>query len=141
MTTICWDGKSLAADRQHSIFRGDAPKIYRLDNGELFGSCGQTQDLHAVKYWLNNGGDKPKVEDGFHGIIIGVNEFHTLENKLVPVRQFSKFFAIGSGRDYAMAAMHLGKSAFEAIAVAAYFDVDTGYSCDVLSLEAEHAAQ
>lgn len=37
-----------------------------------------------------------------------------------------QYFAIGSGRDFAMAAMHLGKSAREAVAVAAHFDNNTG---------------
>lgn len=37
-----------------------------------------------------------------------------------------KQHAIGSGRDFALAAMHCGKSALEAVQIAGYFDTGTG---------------
>lgn len=37
-----------------------------------------------------------------------------------------KFHAVGSGRDYALAAMHLGLSARDAVGVAMEFDLNTG---------------
>ena len=37
-----------------------------------------------------------------------------------------KFFAIGSGRDYALAAMHLGTNSRKAVEVAIHFDNNTG---------------
>ena len=42
--------------------------------------------------------------------------------------------AVGSGRDFALAAMHLGKSAEEAVLVAAEFDPGTGNGVDTLTL-------
>jgi ATP-dependent protease HslVU (ClpYQ) peptidase subunit len=134
VTTIAWDGKVLAADAQTSIFKGSTPKIHRLKDGSVFGSCGQMQDMQAVIVWLNEGGDKPKVSDGFHAIHVKEGRLFVLEDKLIPVQYEREFFAVGSGRDYAMAAMHLGKSAPAAVAIAAIFDVDTGG--EVLVIEA-----
>lgn len=44
--------------------------------------------------------------------------------------------AIGSGRDYAMAAMFLGKTAAEAVEVACHFDTSCGNGVDVLEASA-----
>lgn len=44
-------------------------------------------------------------------------------------------FAIGSGRDFAMAAMHLGKTAKEAVEIAMHFDINTGG--DIIEFEVE----
>lgn len=126
MTTIAFDGKTLAGDTQTSMYRGAATKVHRLTDGRLYGACGQLQDAIAVLEWLEGYGEKPKVEDGFHAILIKDGECFTLENKLVKVGHGRKIFAVGSGRDFAMAAMHLGKSAREAVLVAHQFDVDTG---------------
>lgn len=136
MTTIAWDGKTLAGDRQHSMFNGSAPKIFRLKSGDLFGACGQIQDAYAVREWLD-GGEKPKVEDGFHAILIRFGELIAIENKLILMPTPRQFFAVGSGRDFAMAAMMLGKTAAEAVNIAALLDVDTGHDVDVLTIGVE----
>jgi hypothetical protein len=44
------------------------------------------------------------------------------------------FHAIGSGRDFAIAAMHLGKGAAEAVEVARTFDVYTGGVIDCVEI-------
>lgn len=138
MTTIAFDGRTLAGDTQCSMFRGNGTKAFRLKDGSLFGSCGQIQDGVAVREWLENGGEKPKVEDGFHAIVVKDGKLFSLENKLVHMEQRRAFFAIGSGRDYAMAAMFLGNTAADAVRVAHEFDVDTGD--EVTELTADHHA-
>jgi hypothetical protein len=126
VTTIAYDGLSLASDTQASMLRSTAEKIHRLKDGSLFGSCGELQDNVAVREWLEGGGEKPKVSDGFHAIHVRGGVIFTLENKLIAMKQQRDFFAVGSGRDFAMAAMHLGKTAAEAVKVSHLFDVDTG---------------
>lgn len=42
------------------------------------------------------------------------------------MRVDSAFHAVGSGRDFAIAAMHYGKSAREAVELACLYDVSTG---------------
>jgi hypothetical protein len=57
------------------------------------------------------------------------------EGTIIPARIKNRFYAIGSGSAYALAAMHLGKSPKEAVAIAALFDPGTGGPIDTLSLK------
>jgi ATP-dependent protease HslVU (ClpYQ) peptidase subunit len=45
------------------------------------------------------------------------------------------FIAFGAGRDYAMAAMHLGCDAHRAVEVACVFDTGCGMGIDTLELD------
>lgn len=56
------------------------------------------------------------------------------EGTVIPARIKNRFYAIGTGAGYAIAAMHLGKSPREAVAIAALFDPGTGGPIDVLTL-------
>lgn len=51
-----------------------------------------------------------------------------------PIRIEDEQFAIGSGRDFALAAMHLGLPAHDAVEVAAVFDNTCGNGVDMLEL-------
>lgn len=126
MTTIAYDGRSLAGDTQTSLFNDRYVKVRTLSDGRLYGACGELQDMIAVRQWLEFSGDKPKVEDGFACIVIAAGECLHYENKLVAMPVAHPHFAVGSGRDFAMAAMQLGKSAAEAITVAHALDIHTG---------------
>lgn len=134
MTTIAFDGETLASDTQSSLFRLRVRKICRLPDGRLFGSCGRLSDNVAVAKWMIDGGEKPKVEDSFHGIVVtGRHHFYGLEATLEPLLYDGMgMFAIGSGRDFALMAMYLGKSAGAAVVLASKFDVDTGHDIEEL---------
>lgn len=144
MTTIAWDGKTLAADtkcvRSGTIGRVEA-KIWRINspNGPaLFGGAGSYQDILAVKEWLEAGADetkKPTIsDDQVTLLIVASGDCFTLESRLIPIRVMEPFFAIGTGMDFATCAMHLGKSASEAVAIASIFNNSTGGEITVLSL-------
>lgn len=133
MTTIAWDGKTLAADRllcdgsMTSIGR----KIFKLDDGRFYAFSGQIQVGYAVMNWLNNKRDKPTVkEDSFAAFVVGTDgALSMLEDQLIECPCATPY-AIGGGRDFAMAAMFLGKTAQEAILVAAHFSATTGGGVD-----------
>ncbi len=112
-----------------SMYKQSTTKIHHTKRG-LFGSCGELQDNAAVREWLDrewtSASSKPTVADGFHGIVIDGGKVFSMESKLVLMEQGMPFYACGSGRDYAMAAMHLGCDAKKAVQVAAVFDVNTG---------------
>lgn len=137
MTTIAWDGKTLAADTQSGLFKSQVNKLYRLSNDDLLGMSGHLSFGHAAISWLNKVGEKPipTTDTRFHAILIKAEsgELYTLEDNLIPFRYFNKFFAVGSGRDFAVAAMHLGCSAVEAVAIAHIYDSDTGPNIETLS--------
>lgn len=139
MTTIAWDrdARTLAGDTLATA--GGLPyratKIHRLSDGRLYGGSGNAEDLFAVLHWLDQGGEKPKVTD-FAALLIGTDgRCQRMESALVPFPVAEPFHAIGSGRDFAILAMRLGKSAQEAVALAAEFDIYTGGEIQALSLD------
>ena len=84
--------------------------------------------------WLE-GGEKPTVKD-FAAMLIGPNkQCYRLEDKLVAFQVESSFHAVGSGRDFAIAAMHLGKTAREAVELACLYDIYTGGPITEITLD------
>lgn len=57
------------------------------------------------------------------------------ESLLIPSKLKNRFFAIGTGANYAIAAMHLGASPKQAVEIAAVYDPATGGPIDVVKLE------
>lgn len=139
MTTIAWDGRSLAGDTQSSVCgnRVKAQKIWRLNDDLLFGGSGEFQIVLAVKDWLNGGAEKPKLPSDaeFSGLLIRRGRAFRLWSYLVEVEILEPYAACGTGQDFALAAMFLGKSAEEAVWVACQFDVNTGGDVEVLDYE------
>jgi hypothetical protein len=115
-------------------FKTKAPKVWRLPNGSLFGGSGVSEQVLAVREWLEDE-TKPKPEglDDFNGILIESGRVYRLEGKLIRDRILERFHAVGSGSPFAITAMHLGKTAREAVVIAARFDPRTGGGVDVLS--------
>lgn len=136
MTTIAWDGKTLAGDTRSTAggFAYQTTKVFKLPDGRLYGACGAAEEGEAVLQWLVLGGDKPQVKD-FCAILIEDGKCFRLEDKLIKFQVDSPFHAIGSGRDYAMAAMHYGKNAREAVELACVYDVYTGIPITSVSLD------
>jgi hypothetical protein len=131
MTTIAWDGKTLAADTRatSSGMPYRAVKLFALPDGALFAGSGDYGQIRAVKEWLEKADPsalKPKADD-FAGLLIApTGEAFRLEEMLIRLPLHESFHAMGSGRDFAMAAMHCGRTAREAIEIAALYDVFTG---------------
>lgn len=144
MTTIAWDGKTLAADRLRTV--GNTPmgatKLFRVEapfysgglkGGILFGACGDSWDCAAFRLWVE-GGNPPTPKNlgvvaiDARGVCWYGGEtliFHEVE---LP------YWACGSGADYALGAMAAGKPAREAVEIASGLDVHTGLGVDVLEL-------
>jgi len=145
MTTIAWDGKTLAADKRatHGGLIFTVTKIFRI-RGYLVGASGDFDRIMETIAWFSDGADPAKVpphsrsNDEYVGMLVigpgGLIEKY--ERGPLPYRIESKLHAIGSGRDFAMAAMYLGKTAIEAVEVATALDTGTGNGVDTLMLEA-----
>ncbi len=138
MTTIATDGKSMAGDgRTHlrgTITNDEAVKVERLRDGRLFGACGSVQDSTQVRNWLNDGGDKPQVDDDFGALLLSTDgSIHWLSRKLEP-EPASAPAAMGSGMDFALGAMLAGREPAFAVNIAAKRDVYTGGTITVLHL-------
>ena len=91
----------------------------------------------AVKEWIDDGMhscDKPSVnKDSFAALLLTKDGVFRMESRLVlwPVEAPH---ALGSGRDFAVMAMHLGKSADEAVVLAGEFDCNTGMGVSTAKL-------
>ncbi|MCA7945571.1 hypothetical protein [Burkholderia vietnamiensis] len=143
MTVVAWDGKTLAADK-----RGDAgglqrttTKIFRFDGG-LFGSAGSASRGAELFAWICAGAN-PDTVPAFQ---LSLEEYQSAmvvrSDGTVwlygcsghPFRMEDQFHAIGSGRDFAIAAMHLGRTAAQAVEVATLFETGCGNGIDTLEL-------
>lgn len=142
MTTIAFDGTTMAADRR-KMRRGlpiaGSPKIVRLTdpNGKpaLLGVAGSGAALGAIEHWLQ-GGQRPEQGEEWVALLVD-------HEKRIWVRQNDsmgwhhierKQWAVGSGADFALTAMRCGRTSGSAVEIAAEFDVDTGDGVDVLRL-------
>lgn len=146
MTTIAWDGEILAADKRCLLDRlpFKVTKIFRIGE-RLVGVAGDYAPCLKVVEWIKTGEDPQNtpILDKEWWINIIVIE----DGKCFRYENFTKFeveepfFAIGSGRDFAIAAMHLGKTAIEAVEIASLFDVNTGDGVDAMTESYMQAAE
>jgi hypothetical protein len=124
----------LAADRQCiANYKTRTTKVWRLSNGSLFGGAGLMEHILAARAWLEEGGDKPEGLTDFTGILVESGRAYRLEEKLIRERIVERCHAVGSGSPFAITAMALGKTAREAVLIAARFDPGTGGGVDVLA--------
>jgi len=143
MTVVAWDGKTLAADKMGDSggLKRTTTKIRRF-NGGLFGSSGSASRGDQMLAWIEAGADPDKVpafqlsSDDYQAVMV-VRDDGTVwlyGCSAYPWRMEDAFHAIGSGRDFAIAAMHLGQTAAQAVAVACQFDISCGMGIDTLEL-------
>lgn len=142
MTTIAWDGKTLAADRQTSYGTTPMPstkieKIKWKGKEALIGSAGRCEDCDNVIDWIKTGKNKPEIDDDNRDFSIIVV---TKDDGVLYAAQSLYFhkvghnqWAIGSGGDYALGAMKFGATAAQAIEIASQLDTQTGLGVDTLT--------
>ncbi|QNM98114.1 hypothetical protein [Chitinimonas koreensis] len=140
MTTIAWDGKTVAADTQanNTGLRSYTKKLYRLADGRIYGFTGEIQDGVSVYEWLNAGGRdaRPHVSSSFAALLVCPDgRAYTMEDKLVLLAVYETFRAIGSGRNFAMGALVVGADAVQAVKAAIRLDVYSGGDIDALEVE------
>jgi ATP-dependent protease HslVU (ClpYQ) peptidase subunit len=132
MTTIAYKNGTLAADSlltQGTTRVGSFNKIEKLEDGSYIAMAGSVEVFEEVLLWLNDRTlPKPVLEedDTFSALIVSPDKtVRELSNSL----RFFKVvgnWAAGSGGLIALTAMHLGKTARQAIEVAIELDVGTG---------------
>lgn len=145
MSTIAFDGKTLAADRRMSCTNGIYECCKVLDEGDYFtagtGDASLVLDLAA---WFRGGRlaqhfpttARTKENGDVNGCLLVVwrsGRIERYEGSPFPIVYMGPV-AFGSGGDFARAAMYCGKTAAEAVAIAALFDKDTGNGVDTLEL-------
>jgi len=140
MTTIAWDGRTLAGDTYGTLgptIMRVVPKIRRLSNGGLIGASGTFTISAQWMKWMEHGGDRPTIiADGDHiaGIEIKPNGeiWHHERNGSFQIA--GNHHAIGSGSGFALGALFMGADAKTAVAAAAQYDPYTGGEITLLEL-------
>jgi len=140
MSTIAFDGKTVAFDTQHgSTYRiGREPwmKMRPVDNPvyQLAGGTGISQAVEVFIKWVRDGSDESKFpefckEHGASSNYIAITHdgyWVEFEFTSIPVTRTNKKDSAGSGSDYALGAMLAGATAEEAVNIAASLDPGTG---------------
>lgn len=146
MTTVAWDGKTLAADRR--VTYGSVPlvrrKVFRICGPDgrryLLGFSGQDYALALLLFWMRHPhSPPPKIlhDDHINALLVNErNQIFAMSNTALvwcPIR--ASFYGIGSGGDHAEGAMAAGATAREAVRIAMRFDVHSGGGVDSISFE------
>ena len=135
MTTIAWDGKTLAVDSMvtsgSTIISIDQEKLF-IDIGryKAVAISGSIVCMEALIEWICNGenGDPPKVDD--YDSLMCVDEdgrmltfWHDSSKK---PQYNSGITAGGNGHEIALGAMEAGATAVEAVEIACKLNIYTG---------------
>lgn len=133
MTTVAWDGETMAADsRTIGDFIEPKPRIkIHLFEDLVIGCAGDVATIETFLLWIKDPEKNPKPEvggeDAEFSALIWDRKNCTLtsyEDKLVPI-DVGAPNAIGSGAQFAMGAMYHGATAKEAVLVASKLDHNT----------------
>lgn len=142
MTVIAWDGRTLAADKMSCSagYGYTVTKVYRLTSGGMAAFAGDGDHAMALLAWLDSGralADYPKAQESSDtsALVVEVDGSVWSWGKTPhPQRVECRFYAMGHGRDFALAAMHLGHDARKAVEVACALDAFCGNGIDALEL-------
>ena len=140
MTTIAAKASTgeIAAD---SMVSGDDSfyLVEKLRSGQtsVYGGCGDWDKLLKFYNSLESGADLDSDTDvtvlelRFDGKDNGIWIY---ESTIIPARIKNDFWAIGTGANFAIAAMHLGLTPAEAVKLACLYDTSSHEPIDVMTL-------
>lgn len=141
MTVIAWDGRTLAADKRASN-AGMAKTVRKIDrHGDvLFAVTGDFDTAAELREWFKAGAKPSEFpeaarKDAATLVVIDAQGIRSYATGPYPMPIEDRISAWGSGRDFAMAVMHLGFDARKAVEVACLFQTDCGNGIDCLELE------
>ncbi|MFZ6813556.1 hypothetical protein ACO0K3_03745 [Undibacterium sp. Rencai35W] len=144
MTTIAWDGKTLAADKRCTSdgVISVVTKLYKV-KGCLLAAAGDFDRIQEMIHWFRKGcmpSNLPLFQRDnadFVGLIVirPDKKIYRYDRGPYPHKYESPTIAIGSGGNFALAAMHLGCTAVDAVRVACEFDCYSGNGIDTLSFD------
>lgn len=148
MTTVAFDGTTLAADSLVTDNWGMKDSVCKILKGKDFVAGGAGERSKIMKWWkvAKDMSFDELLQYGYPDYDSEKNDPALLIAHKTPCSGVFKhsgggfvlcgrsFHAVGSGRDYALAAMHLGKTATEAVQIAMLFDNTTGGEIDTVQV-------
>lgn len=136
MTTVaaCFSKRQIAAD---SMCSGDSDHYLveklRIGKASVFGAAGDWEQILKFYQAVEKGGELDSECD-IDVLELRDDGIYVYSSCIIPSKIKNDFYAVGSGSAYAIAAMHLGKTPAEAVAIAAIYDPATRGPIDIVDL-------
>lgn len=147
MTTIAYRDGILAADTRSCmgdwVGRENVQKLHRLKDGKVAGITGDlVKGFHFIKWLQGSIVQRPDLGDSTRVIVLNHDKSLTIYESVGEYDSSPDFAAWGSGMPPALAALYCGKTAAEAVEIAARIDPWTGGDLVVMRCEPSdiHAA-
>ena len=157
MTTIAWDGETIAADSQdtyNDMKTLSSQKLFRIDwddgTADILATAGHGSagmvfiewyegnpelDIDPQEYKLAiNDTNLVDWDDDFHILVWNDDGLFEVDRYYKMSKVDEPFFAVGSGACAALGAMHMGATAKEAVEIAKKIDLYTGGKVKTLTL-------
>jgi 20S proteasome alpha/beta subunit len=149
MTTIAWDGVTLAADKcsWSGPARRTVRKVFKIESPDrgplLVGFCGHQTFALQVLAWMK-GGERPNPSTFFERELLtqqccvaidSDRRVWALGNDLHWSQMEETIFALGAGHEFAWGALEAGASAVRAIEIAAKRSDYAGMGVDSVSFD------
>jgi len=133
MTTIAWDGKTLAVDSMASangtVISYRVKKLYlSVGRFSAVAISGSVPAMHEVIAWVRSGEKEspPEIEGNLIGITENGDAFALWPNTSKLFLKIEEPWTGGSGWELAMGAMDAGATAIKAVKIASKRDTNTG---------------
>jgi ATP-dependent protease HslVU (ClpYQ) peptidase subunit len=130
VTTIAYRDGILAGDTR--ITEGDTVvpevcrKVFKLESGALFGAAGDVQQTDELLNALEKSHPTPELRKALALLIVPDRDVFLYEGKRWVKCGAAPYHAIGSGSNFALAAMWCGKDAIGAVRCGMTFDTNSG---------------
>ena len=131
MSVIVWDGSILAVDTFANDGRTSFPveKLWKIGDA-IIAACGMVSDIAVMHDWYMSGQEKakfPKVTE-FSEFVVATPARGLVRYKMhpFPMLHGRDKVAFGTGRQFALGAMHAGAGAVEAVEAAIKYDPSCG---------------
>jgi hypothetical protein len=105
----------------------------RKGKNSVYGACGDWDKCLKMLQVLESGGDLDSDTD-VTVLELRHDGIWVYESTIIPARIKNDFWAIGTGANYAIAAMHLGLSPTEAVKLACLYDTSSHEPVDTMRL-------
>ena len=112
--------------------------VEKLRRGKtsVYGACGDWDKILKFYQVLEFGGDLDSDTD-VTVLELRHDGIWIYESTIIPARIKNDFWAIGTGANFAIAAMHLGATPMEAVEIACMYDTSSHQPIDVMTLNGE----
>lgn len=141
MTTGAYRDGILAADTQVSAdgALSYVTKLFRARGGVIAISGDLYNAMQFVRWYGDHRKPRPDKDAGIECIVVDAQGVAIWNEALSRIHPLGDFCAVGTGQAAAMAAMHAGATALEAVQIASVYDRDTGGEVQTIELEPDNS--